>query len=306
MTARGHWLSGLLWLFPRGFRERYGPAFAVAVQRLAEEPRYRGLGGTWRLTRFLVADAARAAPREWRAAVVAAWQVAPHDISSPRRHRSARHRMDTLLQDFRFAVRSLRRTPGFAAVVVISLALGIGANTLVYSVLDGIVLHPFAFPDPDRLMVVGVTFPKISSDRQYIETLSPPEYVDIRDGTPSLERVSAFDLGNRSISGGDYPERVFTAFVWGDPLATLGLAPALGRSFRLEETTTPGHAVAVLSHRIWVSRFGGDSSLVGKTVRVNAQPMTVIGVLPPAALLLGTDLWMPMGVDPQVMPRRAR
>jgi putative ABC transport system permease protein len=214
--------------------------------------------------------------------------------------------MDAFVQDMQFALRTLRRAPGFAAVVVISLALGIGANTLVYSALDGLVLHPFAFPDADRLVAVGVTYPKISGERSFIETLSPPEYVDIRNGTPSLERVSAYDLGNRSISGGDHPERVFTAFVWGDPLSTIGLPPFLGRSFRAEETATPGTALAVLSHRIWQARFASDSGIVGRSIRVNGRPVTVIGVLPPDALLLGTDLWLPMAVNPMDVPRRAR
>lgn len=214
--------------------------------------------------------------------------------------------MDAFVQDLQFALRTLRRAPGFAAVIVISLALGIGANTLVYSALDGLVLHPFAFPDPNRLVAVGVTYPKISAERSFIETLSPPEYVDIQGGTPSLERVSAYDLGNRSISGGDHPERVFTAFVWGDPLSTIGLSPFLGRSFRAEETTTPGTALAVLSHRIWQARFASDSGIIGRSIRVNGQPVAVIGVLPPDALLLGTDLWLPMAVNPMDVPRKAR
>lgn len=214
--------------------------------------------------------------------------------------------MDTLWQDVRYAFRSLRRTPGFALVVIVSLALGIGANTLVYSVLDGLVLRPFAFPDPDRFVAIGVTFPRVSGGRNYIETFSPPEYLDIVQGTRAFERFAAIDLGNRTISGGDRPERLFTAFVWNDPQAVIGLPPALGRGFRDDETTTPGSAVAMLSHRVWQSRFGGDSSLVGRDIRVNGVPMTVVGILHPAVLLLGTDLWLPMATPPSAIPRQAR
>lgn len=289
----------MLWCYPRQFRERFGVDFTCAMDAVAGEPRHAGTRGALRMLWLVLGDVARTAPGEW----LYACQSPPPLIDRPL---TSRDRMDSLVQDIRYAVRSFRRSPLFVAVVAGSLALGIGANALVFSVLDGIILRPFAFRDPDRLVAVGASFPKVSPERQYLETLSSHEFTDIKAGTPSLEHVVAFDLGNRAISGGDVPERVFTAFVWGDPLQTLGLTPALGRSFRDDETTTPGARVAVISHRLWQSRFGGDSSVVGRAVRVNGEPHTVIGVLPAAALLLGTDLWTPMGVDPQVIPRRAR
>jgi putative ABC transport system permease protein len=215
--------------------------------------------------------------------------------------------MGTLSQDIRYAWRTIRKSPGFALVVIISLALGIGANTLIYSVVDGIVLRPFPYPNADRLVAVGVTYPARNGDRTFIEAISPPEYNDILRDVKSIERAFAFDLGNRNISGGDQPERVFTGFIWGDPMASIGVKPLLGRSFRPEETTTRGGAsIAVLSHRIWQSRFGADPAIVGKSIRVNGQPTEVIGVMPPRFLLIGTDLWLPMGMDPSAFPRQAR
>ena len=286
----------LLRLFPQSFRTRHGPEYLATLSALGEEPRHRGIVGVFRLTSFVVPDLLAALPRAW------------NDTGSvdALKSRPAGGMMESLWQDLRYAIRTLSRSRVFAATVIISLGLGIGANTIVYSLLDSVVLHPFAYPDPDRLVGIGVTFPKVSSDRGFIESLSPPEFVDVRDGTPSLERVSAFDLGNRAISGGDRPERVFTAFVWGDPLATLGLPPALGRSFRAAETEEQGNAVAVISHRVWQSRFGADSSIIERTIRVNGQPYTVIGVMPPDALLMGTDLWLPMGAPPLRIPRQAR
>lgn len=286
----------LLRLFPGSFRERHGREYLATLKALGDEPRHRGIVGAVRLTTFVVPDLL--------AALLSAW----NDSGSvdALKSRPVGGTMESLWQDLRYAVRTLSRSKVFAATVVLSLGLGIGANTIVYSLLDGVVLHPFAYPDADRLVGIGVTFPKISSDRGFIESLSPHEFVDVRDSTPSLERVSAFDLGNRAISGGDRPERVFTAFVWGDPLSTLGMAPALGRSFRPAETEEQGNAVAMISYRVWQSRFGGDSSILGRTVRVNGRPVTVIGVMPPAALLMGTDLWVPMGVDPLRIPRQAR
>jgi putative ABC transport system permease protein len=215
--------------------------------------------------------------------------------------------MGTLSQDIRYAWRTLRKSPGFALVVIVSLALGIGANSLIYSVVDGIVLRPFPYPNADRLVAVGVTYPARSGERSFIEAISPPEYGDILRDVKSIERAFAFDLGNRNISGGDQPERVFTGFIWGDPMASIGVKPMLGRSFRPEETTTRGGpAIAVISHRVWQSRFGADPAIVGKSIRVNGQPTEIIGVMPPRFLLIGTDLWLPMGVEPASIPRQAR
>lgn len=286
----------LLRLFPQSFRERHGAEYLTTLKALGEEPRHRGFLGRVRLIAFVVPDLLAVLPRAW----------SDSGTIDALKSRPVGGTMESLWQDLRYAVRTLSRSRVFAATVIVSLGLGIGANAIVYSLLDGVVLHPFAYPDADRLVGVGVTFPKVSNDRGFIESLSPPEYVDIRDSTPSLERVTAFDLGNRAISGGDRPERVFTAFVWGDPLATLGMAPALGRSFRPRETEEQGNAVAVISHRVWQSRFGSDSSIIGRSIRVNGQPFTVIGIMPPAALLMGTDLWVPMGAPPLRIPRQAR
>lgn len=286
----------LLRLFPASFRRRHGGEYLATVRALGDEPRHRGPLGSLRLTLFVVPDLLAALPRAWN----------DSGSADALKSRPVGGMMESLWQDLRYAIRSLSRSRVFAATVVLSLGLGIGANAIVYSMLDGVVLHPFAYPDPDRLLGIGVRFPKISGDRGFIESLSPHEYVDVRDSTPSLERVSAFDLGNRAISGGDRPERVFTAFVWGDPHSTLGLRPALGRSFTRQETEEQGNPVAMLSHRIWQSRFGGDSAIVGRTIRVNGQPVSVIGVMHPNALLMGTDLWLPMGVAPLRLPRQAR
>ena len=214
--------------------------------------------------------------------------------------------MHILLQDLRYAFRSLSRVPGFTLTVMVSLALGIGANTLVYSLVDGLLLRPFPFPDAKRLVAVGVRYAE-DDDRRFIESMSPAEYEDIRTSSRTLERFFAFDLGNRNISGSDLAERVFTAFIWGDPFATIGMRPWLGRGFTEDETASgAGNAVAILSHRVWQSRFGSDSSVVGRAIEVNGVPRTVVGIMPPSLLVMGTDLWLPMGVSPTVIPRRAR
>ena len=213
--------------------------------------------------------------------------------------------MLTLVQDLRYAARTMRRNLAFAALAIITLGLGIGATTIIYSVVDGIVLHPFPFPDPDRLVGVGPAFPKLGADVSYVEVLSPAEYKDVETQSRTLERVVAWDMGNRTLTDGDVPERLFSGFWWGNAFPTLGVPPAVGRGF-LPEEITRGDKVAIISHRVWLRRFAGDSSVVGRTIGINGEPYTLVGVMPPRTLIYGTDLWMPMPVGPQVFPRNGR
>jgi len=300
----------LLWLYPSAFRTRYGKEIEQLIRTSRTDHTFANQPSISFWT-HVVADLVAGAASE-RLTGLRDWRRLRQRERLARIH-SSMHRpstqgegMGTLAQDLRYAWRTVRKSPGFALVVIVSLALGIGANTLIYSVVDGIVLRPFPYPNADRLVAIGVTYPAMSGERQFIEAVSPPEYDDIRTGVKSLQQVFAFDLGNRNISGGDQPERVFTGFIWGDPMASVGVRPLLGRSFRPEETTTRGDAVAVISHRIWQSRFGGDSSIVGKSIRVNGLPTEVVGVMPPGFLLAGTDLWLPMGVATSAIPRPAR
>lgn len=213
--------------------------------------------------------------------------------------------METTLQDFRYAVRSLVRRPGFTAVAVLSLALGIGGNALIYGLLDGFVLRPFPYPDPDRLVGIGVSFPKVSSELRYVEVLSPAEYADI--GTArALGRLAAFDLGNRNISGGDVPERVFTALLLDDLFPVIGMNPVLGRGFTKDELTPNGPRVAIISHRLWQTRFGSDRGILNRPIRIGGDSATVVGVMPPGLVFLGTDLWIPWSADTAQMPRNRR
>ncbi len=213
--------------------------------------------------------------------------------------------MTTLFQDLRFALRQFVRRPGFTAIAVLSLALAIGGNSLIYGMLDGFVFRPFQYPDPDRLVAVGVTFPKLSSETTFVEALSPAEYVDIRSNR-SFAHVGSFDLGNRNISGGDVPERVFTALLLDDLFPVLGMTPVLGRGFTREELGPNGPPAAIISHRLWQSRFGGDPGLVNRAIRVNGRATSVVGVMPPGLVLIGTDLWVPWGGDPLQVPRNVR
>jgi putative ABC transport system permease protein len=213
--------------------------------------------------------------------------------------------MSDLGQDFRNAARGLARNPKWAVIALTTLALGIGGTSAIFAFVDGFVLNPFAYPQASRLVAVGAAFPRQSAPERFIEVLSPPEFADIGRAT-TLRQVTAFDAGNRTISGGDRPERVFTALFMTDPFATFGLRPLHGRGFAADELAPNGPRAAILSHRLWQSRFGGDLALVGRTIRINGEPATVVGIMPPELLVLGADLWIPRGTIAVAEPRGMR
>lgn len=213
--------------------------------------------------------------------------------------------LDMLLQDLRFGVRTLWHHPLFSLAIIATLALGIGANAMIYSAVDTVVLNPFDMPNPDRVVSVGTEYPRLGRPLRFFEVLSGPEYADILRTTATLSEMAGFDLGNRQVMGTDKPQNLFTAFWWVDPLPVLDLQPVIGRSFTAEEIRER-EPVAMISHRVWVSRFAGDPAVVGDTIRIDDEPYTLIGVFPAAANIYGTDLWMPMWVQPDDLPRGRR
>jgi putative ABC transport system permease protein len=295
----------LLRLYPSAFRARYESPLLEAFDLERADPRHRGFPGCFVLWRFLLRDL-----------LVTAWRLRTRsaaDAGGAFRRPSVpmlpeppkRGFMETIVQDVRYSLRQFVRRPGFTLVAVISLALAIGGNSLIFGLLDGFVFNPFRYPDPDRLVAIGATFPKVAADTTYVEALSPAEYEDIRSAR-SFAAMGSFDLGNRNVSGGDVPERVFTAFLLDDLFPVIGLAPHLGRGFTAEELAPRGPQVAIVSHRLWRSRFGGDPGIIGRSIRVGGTATTVVGVMPAELVLIGADLWLPWGGDRRQMPRGAR
>jgi putative ABC transport system permease protein len=295
----------LLRLFPEGFRRRYGAELLANIAEDATSPHHAGLAGSTLYAVSIIADliasASRQRARQLAHVFSAARQTGPPALPQPRK----RTQMDTLLQDVRYAIRQFARRPGFTAIAVVSLMLAIGGNSLIYGLVDGLVLHPFPYPEPDRLLSVGVNFPKLSSDTSYVETLSPAEYADIRTA-PSFAHTVAFDLGNRNISGGDVPERVFTALLLDDAFPVIGMKPELGRGFTREELGPNGPRVAIISHRLWQSRFGADPAILNRSIKIGVDSAAIVGVMPRGLILIGTDLWIPWGGDVARMPRNRR
>jgi putative ABC transport system permease protein len=284
----------LLRAYPRWFRERYENDLVRVFEAEQAHARYAGLLGGLAFWMHIAMDFCVSVIRVRH-------RSRAHITDNPPR----RNAMDNVVQDLRYAFRSLAARPGFAAVAVLSLALGIGGNTMIFAFIDGIVFHPFPYPDADRIVTVGVTFPRMSSEERFIEVLSAAEVFDIKESR-AIESLLVFDLGNRNISGGDRPERAFTGLAHSDPFGPFGLRPSVGRGFNSAELTPGGPAAAILSYRLWQSRFGGDPALVGRDVRVNGTPRTVVGIMPPELLILGVDLWLPSPVDPLALPRNAR
>ncbi len=194
-----------------------------------------------------------------------------------------------LMHDLRYVFRSLAKAPGFTVIVLLTLALGIGANTAIFTVLNAVLLRPLPFADSDRLVAIRETF------GQGLEgSVAGPNVVDWRTRSHSFSGMLAFRASSRALVGDGEPEQVFTAMVSADFFRTLGVPPALGRGFADGEDQGVG-TVAVLSDGLWRSRYGADPNVIGRTITLSGQPYTVIGVAPPGFTYPGNAVaWLPL------------
>jgi predicted permease len=209
--------------------------------------------------------------------------------------------MDTLRQDVRYALRALRLHVGFTAVVVLTLALGIGANTAIFSVIDAAMLRPLPFREPERLMQLYLTVPHAEAAAVDSFVWSYPKFELLRSSQHAFDRVAAYSGGSVSLTGTDTPERVLAEFVSGSYFDLLGVGVHRGRAFLAEEDSAQDpRSVAVLGYSLWQRRFGGDESIVGRTVEISKRRMTVIGIARPGfeGLTGSADLWIPLALTP--------
>src|SRR6185503_20355907 len=218
--------------------------------------------------------------------------------------------METILQDLRYAVRTLARTRGVAIVAIVTLALGIGATTTMFSVVYAALLRPPPFTEPDRLVMLYVTrttprdgLVRLRWSRPVIAVLE--DLVQARGrpaGVSSFEAIASVTGASVALSGGTFvPEQIDGELVSPGYFSTLRIAPSAGRTFLAEDDRVPGAPpLAIVSDRLWRRRFAADPSLVGRTVRVSDVPLTVIGIAPPGFLgITGkADLWMPRTMAP--------
>jgi len=207
-----------------------------------------------------------------------------------------------LIADARYAIRELAKNPGFALVATLTLALGIGATSAIFSVIDGVLLRPLPYLAPDLLVRVHETVPQYGRF-----SVAPGNFLDWRRENQVFERIAAFSPGSGTLTDGDTVERVSNAEVSFDLFEVLGVPPMLGRGFSPEEDAPGRNGVIVLSHGAWQRRFGSDPGVLGRTVTLDGASMTVVGVMPPDFYFPSrqTELWSPLALDPADAPRGA-
>ncbi|HXZ19324.1 MAG TPA: ABC transporter permease, partial [Candidatus Acidoferrales bacterium] len=220
--------------------------------------------------------------------------------------------IETFLQDLRYGLRMLGKNPGFTLVAVLTLALGIGANTAVFSLVDAILLRPLPYRNPSELVVVSETVPEMGGGFEL--GMAAGEYLDYRDRNRSFAQTGAHEGAGFNLTGEGNPLRVNAAAVTASVFQLLGVPPRLGRVFTAEEERNGGAAVAVLSYSLWQRHYGADPGILGKTIKLDEKPYLVLGVMPPsfhfpsdgAPLSERPDLWVPEVFAPDRLKDRLR
>jgi putative ABC transport system permease protein len=216
--------------------------------------------------------------------------------------------MGALWQDLTYAFRMLRKSPGFTAIAVLTLALGIGANTAIFSVVNGVLLRSMPYGDPSRLAVIWNDY---GSQGQSLPAVSPPDFKDYRERSRLMDFAAAVGTGGGTLlfeeaGGGSRPQQFDMAGVTANFFPLFGVQPVLGRNFTHEEEAVNGPSVVILNHLMWQRSFHSDPNILGKTLQLNGRAYSVIGVLPPQFKLLlpaealsikDSELWIPIQVD---------
>jgi putative ABC transport system permease protein len=200
-------------------------------------------------------------------------------------------------QDCLYALRHLRTNPGYALVTVLTLALGIGANTAIFSVVNGVILKPLPYPDPSRLVFITSQFPALGFDQFWV---SAPEFIEFRERNQSFEEVGAYRAGAVNLGTQDQPRRVVSAVVTSELMPVLGVAPLRGRQFTRADTLPGAEDVGALSTEIWRSAFGGDESLLGRVIPIDGIPTRIVAIMPPGYDVHDQKIqvWLPLTLDP--------
>ena len=211
--------------------------------------------------------------------------------------------MDTVLQDIRYAIRALAKAPGFAAITILTLALGIGANTAIFSVVNAVVLRPLPYPQPERLVFVTTQFPTLGFDQFWMST---PEFLEYRRWSTSYDSMGAYTVGASNL-GAEQPMRPVRAIVTEDLMPTLGVAPVAGRGFTREDTLPGAEDVAILSTELWQRAFGADPGVLNRVLDVDGSPTRIVGIMPPGFDVHDqrVELWLPITIDPASPGNRA-
>lgn len=205
--------------------------------------------------------------------------------------------LPTLLQDVRFGLRMLRKNPGFTSAVVLTLALGVGANAAIFGVVDVVLLRPLPYKNAERIVWATERFP-FNHDSGAVPS---PDFVGWKEGNDVFGEISAFGGGTgANLTGGTEAERVSVTNVTVGFFEMLGIQPVIGRAFLPEEGKEAGSHVALLSETLWRSRFSADGQIVGKTINLDGTPYAVVGVMPGSVRYPGADVWTPLALDSEV------
>ncbi|HUI43445.1 MAG TPA: ABC transporter permease, partial [Terriglobia bacterium] len=207
--------------------------------------------------------------------------------------------MDPFAKDLRFALRMIRNSPGFTAVAILTLALGIGANTAIFSFVDAVLLKPLPFPHAERILNVWEKPP--GGDRNGISTLN---FLDWQKQNTVFTAMAAQTWSSLTLTGADVPVELRDGLVGASYFDIFGAKPMLGRTFAPDEDQPGKQYEVILSHKVWESRFGADRGIVGRSIRLNGEPYTVIGVMPPGTFdREWQDVWTPLAFKPKQMTR---
>jgi predicted permease len=205
--------------------------------------------------------------------------------------------IEEIVQDLRYALRTLRKAPGFTIVAVLTLALGIGANTAIFSVVNAVILQPLAYPHPEQLRFLTTRFERQGGGQS---SLSVPEYVELTELNQSFSVIGAFTIGEVNFADLDRPRRVRRATVNAELLEALAVQPERGRWFRRDETRANGPALVILSHELWLSAFGAREDLVGRVIEIDGLTREVVGIMPAGFDLMDNrvQVWLPLQLAP--------
>lgn len=238
-------------------------------------------------------------------------ELAPRDLT-PVGAASTGQWIFDFMQDLRYAARTLRKSPGFTAVAALTLALGIGANTAIFTIIDTLVLNPLPVAKISELAAINTTQQKMGARSGELQLLSFPNFRDFRERTHSFSHLLAHSnpMAITMTDEGE-PRRIFVEVVTSNYFDTLGLRPSMGRFFFSSEDTTPSvAAVAVLGYSAWQNRFGGASDILGRTIKLNNTPFTIIGIGPKGFkglyAVFGPDIWVPSMMAEQILPAQER
>ncbi len=258
--------------YPAAFRARFGRDMEETFDQDLADAKNRGslaVAGLW--ARALVQAILLGAEERFMAT-----SVAPN--RPPELFEESRSYMSTFIQDVRFAVRTFARNPSFTTVAVITMALGIGASTAVFSVVNGVLLRPLPYPDSERLVVVGGTL----EGQQGFPTgpIFPGVFADWQEGNTVFEQMAAVSEWTLDLVGEGDPQRLNAAGVSVDFLPLLRVSPLVGRNFSMEEDLPDAGPVAIVSHRLWQTHWAGDPDILGRRITLSGKPYTVVGVLP--------------------------